>query len=44
MTYGAIALPKQSGEVDLLDAMEALKPMIASLGAEKLKRVIDLMG
>ena len=30
-------------EGDLLDAMEAMKPLIASLGPEKVKRIVDLL-
>jgi hypothetical protein len=29
---------------DLLEAMEAMKPLVASLGAEKVKRIVDLLG
>ena len=29
---------------DLLAAMEAIKPLVASLGAEKVKRIVDLLG
>ncbi|WP_152051846.1 thioesterase [Tautonia marina] len=39
--------PKQApsgGEPDLLEAMEAMKPLVASLGAEKVKRIVDLLG
>lgn len=39
--------PKQQGtggEPDLLEAMEAMKPLVASLGAEKVKRIVDLLG
>jgi hypothetical protein len=32
-----------TGEGDLLDAMEAMKPLIASLGPEKVKRIVDLL-
>ena len=41
------APPKQRGtgaEPDLLDAMEAMKPLVASLGADKVKRIVDLLG
>ena len=31
-------------EADLLDAMEAIKPLIASLGATKVKRIVELLG
>ena len=39
-------LPSTSGkgEADLLAAMEAMKPLVASLGAEKVKRLVDLLG
>jgi hypothetical protein len=33
-----------SGEPDLLAAMEAMKPLVASLGADKVKRIVDLLG
>jgi hypothetical protein len=38
--------PKKAGdgEVDLLAAMEAMKPLVASLGADKVKRIVDLLG
>lgn len=39
--------PKQptAGDApDLLEAMEAMKPLVASLGAEKVKRIVDLLG
>ena len=39
--------PKQApvgGETDLLAAMEAMKPLVASMGAEKVKRLVDLLG
>lgn len=39
--------PKKStgaGETDLLAAMEAMKPLVAALGAEKVKRIADLLG
>lgn len=31
-------------EADLLAAMETIKPLIAALGAEKVKRIVDLLG
>ncbi|QEH36476.1 hypothetical protein OJF2_50400 [Aquisphaera giovannonii] len=39
--------PKQQGtggEPDLLEAMEAMKPLVNSLGADKVKRIVDLLG
>lgn len=30
-------------EPDLIEAMEAMKPLVASLGAEKVKRIVDLL-
>ena len=36
--------PRQSDGGDLLDALEALKPLIARHGADKLKRMVDLLG
>jgi len=41
---GAVAPPKPAGEGDLLDAIEAMKPLIASLGADKVHRLVDLLG
>jgi hypothetical protein len=43
---GYIAPPKSTpkDDADLLDAMEAMKPLVASLGAEKVKRIVDLLG
>jgi hypothetical protein len=35
--------PAQAAVSDLLDAMEAMKPLVASLGKEQVKR-IDLLG
>ena len=37
--------PQPPGEQpDLLAAMEAMKPLVAALGAEKVKRIADLLG
>jgi hypothetical protein len=36
--------PVVAGETDLLAAMEAMKPLVASLGADKVKRIVDLLG
>ena len=33
-----------SGEMELLDAIEAIKPLVASLGVDKVKRLADLLG
>jgi hypothetical protein len=33
-----------NGEPDLIEAMEARKPLVASLGAERVKRLVDLLG
>jgi hypothetical protein len=43
---GYIAPPKieVKGDGDLIDALEAMKPLVASLGAEKVKRLVDLLG
>jgi hypothetical protein len=30
--------------MDLLAALEAMKPLVVALGAEKVKRVADLLG
>jgi hypothetical protein len=39
--------PKQiepTGEGDLIDVLEKMKPLIAQYGAEKVKRLVDLLG
>lgn len=36
--------PTPAGGSDLLDAMEAMKPLVASLGKEQVKRIVDLLG
>lgn len=45
---GYLAPPPKSappgGQPDLIEAMEAMKPLVASLGAEKVKRLVDLLG
>jgi hypothetical protein len=43
---GYLAPPKvvPTGEGDLLDALEVMKPLIASLGVEKVKRIVELLG
>ena len=41
LASGARAL---SGDGDLLEALEAMKPLVASMGAEKVKRLVDLLG
>ncbi len=33
-----------TGEGDLLDALAAMKPLIAQYGAEKVKKMVDLLG
>lgn len=41
------ASPKEatlSGEGDLLESLEILKPLIAQFGADKVKRLVDLLG
>lgn len=42
---GYLAPPKieAKGDGDLLDALEALKPLIASLGADKVRRLVDVL-
>jgi len=35
---------KSDPDVDLLDTMEAMKPLVEKLGAEKVKRIADLLG
>lgn len=37
------AKPRANGEGDLLETLEALKPLIASQGAARLKRLVDLI-
>jgi hypothetical protein len=34
----------KNGEADLISAMEAIKPLVASMGADKVKRLVDLLG
>jgi len=43
---GYLAPPKIDaiGDGDLLDALEKMKPLVASLGADKVKRIVDLLG
>ena len=43
---GYLAPPKvvPTGEGDLLEALEAMKPLVARLGVEKVKRIVDLLG
>jgi len=43
---GYLAPPpkKATGEADLLETLEALKPLIASHGADRVKRLVDLLG
>ncbi len=43
---GYLAPPKivPTGDGDLLDAMEAMKPLVARLGVDKVKRLVDLLG
>lgn len=39
--------PKQApagGEAGLIEALEAMKPLVASLGKEQVKRIVDLLG
>lgn len=36
--------PAPAGGSELLDAMEAMKPLVASLGKEQLHRIVDLLG
>lgn len=33
-----------NGDTGVMEAMEAIKPLIATLGAEKVKRIVDLLG
>ncbi len=43
---GYLAPPKivPTGEGDLLDALSAMKPLIAQFGADKVKKMVDLLG
>ena len=36
--------PAANGQSELIEALEAMKPLVASLGAEKVKRLVDLLG
>lgn len=36
--------PAPAGGSELLDAMEAMKPLVASLGKDQVKRIVDLLG
>jgi hypothetical protein len=38
------AQPSTIGEHGILEAMEAVKPFVASMGADKVKRIVDLLG
>ena len=42
----ATPTPKASsnGEAELIESLETLKPLIAAMGAEKVKRLVDLLG
>jgi hypothetical protein len=43
---GYLAPPKieATGEGDLFDALAAMKPLIAQFGADKVKKMVDLLG
>jgi hypothetical protein len=41
---GAAAKPATNGEADIISALEALKPLVATLGADRLKRLVDILG
>jgi hypothetical protein len=44
---GYLAPPRRksaNGNPDLLAAMESIKPLVASLGKEQVKRIVDLLG
>jgi hypothetical protein len=46
-TTSAAPSPKHAasnGELDLLGSLETLKPLIAAMGAEKVHRLVDLLG
>lgn len=36
--------PNGGEDFDVLDAMEAIKPLVEQLGAERVKRIVDLLG
>lgn len=36
--------PAPTGGSDLPDAIEAIKPLVARLGEEQVKRIVDLLG
>src|SRR5690606_13940693 len=36
--------PRPEGEGDLLAALEAMKPLVATLGKEQVHRIVDLLG
>ncbi len=36
--------PAANGETDLIDTPETLKPLIAQYGADKVERLVDLLG
>jgi hypothetical protein len=38
------AAPAANGHLDLLDALTAMKPLIAQFGADKVKQMVDLLG
>lgn len=42
--FQKVETPDVNGEPDLLAAIEAMKPLVAALGAEKVKRIADLLG
>ncbi|WP_165253216.1 hypothetical protein [Paludisphaera soli] len=44
---GEPAAPRKSlrsGEMDVLEVLEAMKPLVEAFGAEKVKRLVDLLG
>jgi hypothetical protein len=41
---GPVAKPTLNGELDVITALEALKPLVHQLGAEKVKRLVDVLG
>ena len=41
---GPAAKAGTTGGSELLDAMEAMKPLVGSLGKEQVKRIVDLLG
>jgi len=45
-TVTVASAPKaaSNSEADLIESLETLKPLIASMGADRVKRLVDLLG